>query len=78
MLVLTRKLGEQIIIDGNIRIKVLALKRNAIRLGIEAPDEIHVMRLELLAKKSANASMSATESSPDRQPNNDPSAPFCS
>ena len=59
MLVLTRKVGEQIIIDGNIRVKVLALKGRVIRLGIEAPAAIPVKRCELLAKLLDHSSVSA-------------------
>jgi carbon storage regulator len=44
MLVLSRKLGESIIIDGNIRIKVLMIRGNRVRLGIEAPDRIPILR----------------------------------
>ena len=50
MLVLTRKPGEQIIIGNNIRIKVVGISGNQVRLGIEAPGEIKVMRQELLAR----------------------------
>jgi carbon storage regulator CsrA len=50
MLVLTRRIGEEILIGGNIRLKVLAFKRNQVRLGIAAPSSVHVARLELLAE----------------------------
>jgi carbon storage regulator len=48
MLVLTRKPNEELIIGGNIRIKVLEIKGNRVRLGICAPDEVPVMRSELV------------------------------
>ena len=48
MLVLTRRLDESIIIDGNTRIKVLTIGGNHVRLGIEAPNQISVFREELL------------------------------
>ena len=47
MLVLTRKADESIVIDGRITIKVLQLRGNRIRLGIEAPPEVVVRRAEL-------------------------------
>jgi len=50
MLVLTRRLGEEIVIDGEIRLKVLAIKGKLIRLGITAPPAVHIARLELLTK----------------------------
>jgi carbon storage regulator len=49
MLVLTRRIGEEIVVAGNIRIKVLVLKGNQVRLGIEAPASVTVVREELLA-----------------------------
>lgn len=49
MLVLTRKLNESIVIDGNIRVTVVAIRGNHIRLGIEAPIEVPVLREELCA-----------------------------
>ena len=47
MLVLSRKIGEQLRIGGDITVKVLRVQGNRIRLGIEAPDGIRVMRGEL-------------------------------
>lgn len=47
MLVLTRKKDETIILDGQITVKVLQVKGNTIRLGIDAPREIPVRRGEL-------------------------------
>ena len=44
MLVLTRKLGEEIIIDEEIRIKVVEIHRGRIRLGITAPRKRRVER----------------------------------
>lgn len=48
MLVLTRKAGEEILIDGRIRIRVLQTSSGRIRLGIDAPPEVPVVRGELL------------------------------
>lgn len=50
MLVLTRKLMESIVIGGNIRITVTHVDRDRVKLGIEAPREIVVVREELLTK----------------------------
>ncbi len=47
MLVLTRKTGEEIIIDGRIRITVTQIKGDKVRLGIEAPPEVTVDRQEV-------------------------------
>jgi carbon storage regulator len=49
MLVLNRKIGEQIQMpDHDISITVLAVKGKTVRLGITAPDHIHVVRSEIL------------------------------
>ena len=48
MLVLTRKKGEAIVIDGGLKITVLEVHGNSTRLGIEAPKEVPVIRSELL------------------------------
>jgi carbon storage regulator len=47
MLVLTRKLGERIVIDDQIVITVVELRRGRVRLGIEAPAQVNVVRKEL-------------------------------
>ena len=43
MLVLSRKLNETIVINGDIRIKVVAIHGNQVRLGIEAPDSAAIL-----------------------------------
>ncbi len=47
MLVLSRKLNEKIVIDGGIVVTVLKIDRNQIRLGIEAPERVRVLREEI-------------------------------
>ncbi len=47
MLVLSRKLGEKIIIGENIVVTVVKIDRNQIRLGIEAPQDVPVYREEI-------------------------------
>lgn len=47
MLALTRKLGERIIIGGNIVVQIVDIKGDKVRLGIEAPREITVHREEV-------------------------------
>jgi carbon storage regulator len=78
MLVLSRRVGEEIVIDGNIRVKVLAIRGSVIRLGIDAPTDIHVARLELLAKKRVDPPMLVTANSPQSEPNADPASPISS
>jgi carbon storage regulator len=47
MLVLTRKPGESIIIDGRIVVKVVRLDGDAVRIGIDAPPDVPVHRQEV-------------------------------
>lgn len=47
MLVLTRKLGESISIDDNIKIVVVQIKGKQVRLGIKAPKETKIHREEV-------------------------------
>ncbi len=50
MLVLSRKLNEEIVIGENVKITILKIKGNTVRLGIEAPRDVRVVRGELPAK----------------------------
>ena len=54
MLVLSRKQSQQITIGPDIRITIVKLERNQVRLGIEAPRDIPVLRAELLARDEAD------------------------
>lgn len=47
MLILTRKKNESIIIDGKIEVKIMEIEDGKIRIGIEAPREIEILRKEL-------------------------------
>jgi len=47
MLVLSRKKNESIVISDNIRIEVLKVSGNTVRIGIQAPREVKVLRGEL-------------------------------
>lgn len=47
MLVLTRKVGEEIVIDGHIRVSVAAIKGDRVRIAISAPPHIPVHRQEI-------------------------------
>jgi carbon storage regulator len=49
MLILTRKIDQSIIIQGNIQIMVLGVERDRVKLGIAAPAEVTVLREELVA-----------------------------
>jgi carbon storage regulator len=49
MLVLTRRIDEAIVIADNIRVSVLSIQGQKVRIGITAPPSIAVNRLELLS-----------------------------
>jgi carbon storage regulator len=49
MLVLSRKVGEEIIIGDNIRLVVNRVSGNRVTIGIAAPDDVHIVRGELRA-----------------------------
>ena len=51
MLVLTRKLNETIIIDGGIKLTVVKVDGNKVRLAIDAPPEVTILREELYKAK---------------------------
>ena len=48
MLVLSRKLNEKIVIDGEIVVTIVKIDRNQVRIGIEAPGHIPVYREEIM------------------------------
>lgn len=48
MLVLTRKIGETLINDGDISVTILGMKGKHVRVGIEAPGDVNIVRKELL------------------------------
>jgi carbon storage regulator len=55
MLILTRKIDQSIIIDGEITIMVLGVERDRVKLGIAAPANVTVLREELYAETAAQA-----------------------
>lgn len=48
MLILVRKAQQGIWIEGGIWVKVLSVERDRVKLGITAPDDVKVMRQELI------------------------------
>ena len=47
MLVLSRKVGQEILIGDNVRITITKVSGNRVTLGIEAPDHVRILRGEL-------------------------------
>lgn len=50
MLVLGRRVGESIVLDGGITVVVLACERGGVRLGVEAPGNVSILRGEIVAQ----------------------------
>lgn len=53
MLILTRRIGESIIIGDNVTVYIYGVKGNQVRLGITAPDDVSVHREEIYEKIKA-------------------------
>ena len=64
MLVLSRKLDESIVIGDDIVVKIIGVERGMVKLGIEAPSDISILRSELLedVKDSNIAASKETDS----------------
>lgn len=56
MLVLSRKFGEEILIGGDVRVTVVAIRGDKVRLGIEAPKDVPVNRREVWESKERERS----------------------
>jgi carbon storage regulator len=61
MLILSRKPGESIVIDGNIRVKILRVDGDVVKLGIEAPVEVPVHRQEVYEEIQRNNEQALTK-----------------
>jgi len=53
MLVLTRKIGDGILIGDDVLIKIVDVRGNSVRVGIEAPPECKIYRMEVYERISA-------------------------
>jgi carbon storage regulator len=47
MLILTRRLNESLIINDDIKVTVLSIKGNQVKIGIDAPKEVEIHREEI-------------------------------
>jgi carbon storage regulator len=47
MLVLSRKLGEKVVIGGDVTVTMVEVKGNRVRLAFDAPDLVRILRAEL-------------------------------
>jgi carbon storage regulator len=51
MFLLSRKPGERIVIDGRITVAVIEVQGNQVRIGIDAPDQVPILRGELACRQ---------------------------
>lgn len=61
MLVLSRKVGQRIVIGNNITITVVRLGGNRVHLGVEAPEELPVYRTEIYDKQRSAIKQAALQ-----------------
>lgn len=59
MLILSRKAGESLVLDGGIEIKITEIYGDKVRIGIDAPPQVKVYRKELYATIRENQSAAA-------------------
>lgn len=67
MLVLTRKVGEQLLIGEDVVITVLEVRGDGIKIGIDAPRDVKVQRREVLLSVSETNLQSARAASPEAE-----------
>ena len=63
MLILSRKLGESIVIDGRIHVTVMRVEGEVVKLGIAAPSEVPVHRKEVYEEIQRSNQQAATKPS---------------
>ena len=59
-LILTRRIGESLVIGDNVTVRVLSVKGNQVRLGVEAPREVSVHREEIAERIRAEVTLQAS------------------
>jgi carbon storage regulator len=50
MLILSRRVGDAILVDGGIRIVIIACDRKGVRIGVEAPSDVNILREEIVTQ----------------------------
>ena len=61
MLILTRRVGESLMIGDDVTITVLGVKGNQVRIGVKAPKEVAVHREEILDRIAGSSNLEAED-----------------
>ncbi len=67
MLVLTRRVGESVVIGGGIEVTVLDIKGESVRIGVKAPRETSIQRAEILDAIGAENAAAAADTAADTE-----------
>jgi carbon storage regulator len=65
MLILTRKVGEAIVIGDNVTVKLLEMKGGQVKLGVDAPDNITINREEVYLRILEENKKAAVQAEPN-------------
>ena len=64
MLILQRKAGESLVIGDDITVRVISVDGTRVRLAIDAPEDISILRSELIVARAANRDSAREEAAP--------------
>jgi carbon storage regulator len=64
MLILSRKPGETVVIDGRIRVRVIRVEGEVVKIGIEAPSDVSIHRQEVYEEIQRSNQEAATPDQP--------------
>ena len=66
MLILTRRVGETLMIGDSVTVTILGVKGNQVRVGINAPKDVAVHREEIFQRIGREGSTAGADPSPDK------------